>query len=143
MNGTWSFYDTTTGLFTGRVLIGSDDQLVSNTLPGTAAIAGKHNKQNKKVDLNTLNVVDYQPPQPSPDYVWNATTKRWEEKASVVSVREQVRSLREQIQDLQQQSLDPMRELILDSTKVAKRARLTQIDNDIATLRAQIAALLP
>ncbi len=52
-----SEYSTTTGLFTGRQLTGSPEQLEININPGCAVIAGPYSPATQKVDLATLTVI--------------------------------------------------------------------------------------
>ena len=141
MISTWSFYNTSTGLFTGRVFTGDEQQLSAITKPGTAALEGEFNAQGQRVDLNTMQVINYQAPSPGAHYVWDTLLRRWVESPTAKINRGKARQIREQIDTLQQQALDPMRELILDPTKTARRNKLTQIDADIAALRAQLLAL--
>lgn len=48
-----------------------------NCPPGHKEIAGHFDPLSQKVDLASGQVVDYIPPQPSPDHEWNANSKRW------------------------------------------------------------------
>jgi hypothetical protein len=78
---TWSFHHRETGLFNGCTY--SADSSVSipsaaNTPPDHVPLEGVFDHLSQRVDLATGQVVDYQPPAPSPDHEWNATTKRWQ-----------------------------------------------------------------
>jgi hypothetical protein len=44
-------------------------------------VEGNHDHLSKRVELATKTVVEYQPPAPSQDHEWNATTKRWQPSA--------------------------------------------------------------
>lgn len=67
----FSFYDEETGLLTGAVFLGSENNLEMNTPPGCRAIAGRHSPVRHRVDLATKRVVDYTPPEPT-DAEWIA-----------------------------------------------------------------------
>lgn len=73
------FYHKETGLFSGKLLTVTDDTSVElNTPTGHAAMDGAFDSLSQSVDIETGEVIDYQPPSPSVDHEWNAATKRWQ-----------------------------------------------------------------
>jgi hypothetical protein len=81
MNATISFYDPQTGLFTGESRSGPAEWLASCVPDGLAAAPGLYDRLSQRVDLVTMEVVDYQPPAPDDDelrtWAWDATERRW------------------------------------------------------------------
>lgn len=75
---TVSYYDLTTGLFTGHTFSGPE-QLIQWKL-GQAYIEGRFDHLSQRVDLSAGSVVDYQPDPPAADewqtWAWDATTRR-------------------------------------------------------------------
>jgi len=95
---TYSFYDSTTGVFTGRTLSTNvadltqhPDWVRRNTPEGCAARAGHFDHLSERVDVVTGDVIAYQPPPPSPDHEWSAETRRWVLNAAA-SARVQTRA---------------------------------------------------
>ena len=106
----WSFYRLADGTFTGRrFATASPELLAANTPEGCAAIAGRHDRQTARVDLETGEVVAYQAP---PDRTQQAD-------------RAQAR-----IERLERKQHRRVRELLAQSDE-----RLAAIDAEIAELR--------
>lgn len=72
----YSLYTLATGLFTGVQLSCTEAFLDMNVPSGQSCVLGSHDWQRQKVDSNGL-VVDYQPPSPGPNYVWDVPTLAW------------------------------------------------------------------
>jgi hypothetical protein len=131
---TWSFFHPETGLFSGRVLRASDRAIAENTPDGLIAIEGEYDYLCQRVENGQ--VVDYQPPQPDADHEWNG--QRWVLKREV-----EERNLRRyeslhQIRLLEERQLRPLRELSVNPDNSEARQRLTQIEKEIAELRADV-----
>ena len=78
-----SFYHKETGLLHSNHLTVSDEAAIAlNTPPDHIAIDGHHDPLSKRVDVATGEIVDYQPPHPSEQHEWDATTKRWQLSAA-------------------------------------------------------------
>ena len=84
------FYDITTGLFSGVSIHTNLTSaksvklfIAENTPPGHGAYVGYVDALSQKMDLNTMQLVDYRPPQPSPRHEWNAITKRWQRQMAL------------------------------------------------------------
>lgn len=77
----WSFADQDTGLFTGRSFSGPESSLPANTPPGTIAVPGMHDPGSARLDLETGEVVDWQPPKPADTELatwrWDDESRRW------------------------------------------------------------------
>lgn len=84
------FYDAKTGLFSG-VSIHTNltsgkavkEFIAQNTPAGHGAFIGHVDPLSQKMDVQTGQLVDYQPPQPSPRHEWNPTTRRWQRQAAL------------------------------------------------------------
>lgn len=90
--GEWSFYDVQTGLFTGRAISCQASTLGINGRDGEAAMPGRHDPLCRRVDLETGEVVAYQPPAPPDDdlrtWMWNADAEAWEPAATMLALRD-------------------------------------------------------
>jgi hypothetical protein len=144
---TWHFFDAATGLFTGSSVsyppgIPNIDDFVESKIPaGQKAIAADGiDHASMRVNIETGQVVDYQPPQPSPDHEWNATTKRWQltEAARAAAVADQ--AARSAITAAEAGSDRVVREALLELLPKDSPARqkLQQLDDVIAAERPKI-----
>lgn len=78
----WSLYDLATGALTGmQVSDQRPDHIEQMAAAGIGLVAGEHDHMCRRVDLETGEVVDYQPPAPADTelqaWTWDAGTKRW------------------------------------------------------------------
>lgn len=136
MNRVWHFYDPATGIFAGRSFSGPDRALSANTPPGLQAFDGVVDALSQKIDLATGKVIDYQPPQPSPDYIWDATVKRWQMDPAVLASQAKKAAAQRTINSLEASQARIIREYILGDATAKKR--LQDLDTDIAGLRKQL-----
>lgn len=114
----WSFYSLADGTFTGRRFTTSSPELLAaNTPEGCAAIAGRHDRQTARVDLETGEVVAYEPP---PD------ARRERDRAEARIARLESRQAR------------PIRELFLNPNNAEAKRRLQEIEDEIAALRPRL-----
>jgi hypothetical protein len=74
---TWSKYRLADGMFTGVTVSCRGDYLDANVEPECGCVIGEYDALSQRVDLITGLVIDYQPPQPSPDHAWDAESRRW------------------------------------------------------------------
>lgn len=144
-------YDTATGLFTGVTLRGPAHLIAVNTPSGTAVFtADAIDHLAQKIDLQTGQVVDYQPPAPSDDvnntWAWDAPTKRWMSAPTLAALKtvriaevQAAIEAQEQLQDRPQRELMSAFHLALPAPPVALNRMLT-IDNEITRLRGLRAA---
>lgn len=138
---TWHFYDLATGLFTRQRLAASDQDLVAaNTPPGCGAYAGEVDPDSQRVDVATGDLVDWQPPRPSEDHAWDTERRRWELSPAAAKREAERIDAQRRITALEIAQLRPLRELLLDQSSQPARARLAEIDAEIATLRPAVAA---
>lgn len=83
-------YNAKSGLFTGASFHTNQTDpkaiavfIAEVTPPGHAAYRGYVvDALSQKVDLPTGRLVEYQPPQPSPNHEWNPTIRRWQRAKS-------------------------------------------------------------
>lgn len=147
----WSFYDPTTGLFTGHVLSGSDNDLAANLPENLAAIQGRYDRLSQRVNVETQQVEDWQPPQPDDDHEWRAEAPdaptraeqrwRWVKKADVVERERRAAQAQAKINDMERSAARAMREaLLLLLPESPERQRLTEVEQRIASLRGDLAA---
>ena len=79
---TWSFYDAATGAIApARVTCPAGPNLAGNTPAGHVAIEGRFDHLSQRVNLQTGQVEDYQPPAPADDelrtWAWDEGSRRW------------------------------------------------------------------
>ena len=134
---TYSFYHPETGQIHHQAF-GTDDarMLKANTPAGYVATPGCLDPLSQRIDVTTGEVVDYQPPSPSADHEWNATTKRWQINAAVTAKAEARRSALASIAALEASQDCAIRELALGQAGALDR--LKALDIEIAALRLQI-----
>lgn len=101
----WSFYRLADGIFTSATYAASDDTHLSvNTPSGCSAIKGSFDLLSQRVDIETGEVVDYQPLRPSTDHEWNMETKRWQLTAEAQAIDNADRQARAELVRLDAQS---------------------------------------
>jgi hypothetical protein len=139
------FYDVNTGVLSETGIAvdcasGHENVALSNCPPGHRPIEGSYDHERQRVDLtgDELRVVDYQPPQPSPDHEWNETNRRWQLSQAACDRQVKRRSASAQIAALEASQARPVRELLRDPTNVAARERLDEIDEQIMQLRHEV-----
>ena len=98
----WHIYRLADGALTGQSLWveeGDDQVLSSNTPTGCGAVTGVTDWQAQRVDLETLEVVDWQPPAPANDelrtWSWSADVRRWVSTPTVAALASLVRAERD------------------------------------------------
>jgi hypothetical protein len=140
---TWSKYRRTDGLFTGQRFTAKNARVVADNVDDQhALIEGAFDHLSQRVDIQTGDVVDYQPPRPSDDHEWNAVTKRWQRPESVELALAQGRRARAEIQLTEQSSARAQRELLLLLSVAAglegrpEHRRLQEVDDAIAGHRS-------
>lgn len=131
---TWSFCDERTGLFVGRSYSGPAAALEANTPTGCLAVEGQHDPLSQRVDVETGEVVDYQPPQPDDDHEWDDEARRWVLTAAASERIAQVAAARAKIAELERKQARRVRELLAESDP-----QLKAIDDEIAQHRAVLA----
>ncbi|MBX5462033.1 MAG: hypothetical protein IRZ28_13210 [Steroidobacteraceae bacterium] len=135
----WSAGDPTTGAISPRRVTSSDPEVIRfNTPAGCVAIEGVFDPLSQRVDLETKQVVDWQPPQPSADHEWNSETRRWVKRVEVIASEVKRAQARAQIEALEVKQMRPLRELLVDPNDTGARARLQSIDAEIAALRRDL-----
>jgi hypothetical protein len=133
----FSFYHTDTGLLAPTKFSTDDVRMLKNNIPANhAAIEGHHDHLTKRVDLETKTIVDYQPPQPSPDHEWNADTKRWQLTAQAQDKINRRKAALARIAQLESGSLRTIREAQLGMA--GAEDRLKELDAEIAVLRSAL-----
>lgn len=84
------FYDAKTGLFSGVSIHTNITEgkvlnkfIGENTPPGNGHYIGYVDPLSQKMDLETGQLIDYRPPQPSPRHEWNPSTRRWQRQVAL------------------------------------------------------------
>jgi hypothetical protein len=95
-----SFYKVADGLFLpGQMILPSADAISANTPIGCVAIEGWFDHLSQRFDLETDQVVDYQPPPPADDalqtWAWDASRKRWLTVPTVAAIAANARAERD------------------------------------------------
>lgn len=134
-----SFYHRETGMLARqRMTFETDDDdkhVIDNTPQDHVAIKGHYDPLSQRVDVATGQVVDYQPPQPSPDHAWDETTRRWNLNADVQRKADARRAALLQIATLERSQHRTMRELALGMD--GAKERLQAIEDQIVAQRAK------
>lgn len=161
----YSIFRLDTGLITGHMSCGAKS-LARNVREGFGAILGARDAASQRVIVRTaidpvtgtgieagdivaidaetgepvesLAVVDYQPPRPSVDHEWNAETKRWQLTKEAIERDQRDTDARTEIGTLESRQLRVMRELILDRSNMDAVQRIDAIEARIAELRPQL-----
>jgi len=138
----WHFFEKESGLFHEKVVVltvpKATEQATAraNAPDGHVPIAGVYDSLSQRVDIETGAVVDYQPPAPSADHEWNATSKRWQLTAAVQAKARARQTALAQIAVLEASGVRAARELALNQAGALDR--LQAIDAAIAKLRADL-----
>jgi len=136
----FGFHHRDTGLLHQRTLMVDDlSPLASATLsapPGHVPIEGVFDHLSQRVEIATGQVVGYQPPQPSADHEWNASTKRWCLTAATVAKQAARQAALARIAALEASQPRTLREAALGHAGALDR--LAAIDTEIAALRAAL-----
>lgn len=135
---TYSFHDPATGLIAPETVTCSERQADANTRPGLTRIEGKLDHLSQRVDIETGDVVDYQPPAPSALHEWDAAAKRWILPAAVIAEQAEQRALLAMIQRIEARQPRAIRELLLTPSDRDARQRIADLDSGIAALRARL-----
>lgn len=129
----YSFYHKESGALHPK-LFGTDDvtQVAGNTPADHFAIEGHHDHQSKRVDIKTKQVVEWIPPTPSADHVWNPETKRWQPSAATVDKINRDNAARARISLLEASQHRYVREHCLGIEGTTEK--LMAINDEISTL---------
>jgi hypothetical protein len=135
---TFSLYEASTGLFTGKRLQCDEDALLEVRLPpGTLTLEGAYDHMSQRVDMMTGCVVAYYPLAPTADHEWNAASKRWHVPQDLRAQADGRRAeIFARIHALETSQGRAIREATLGDPAALKRLR--EIDAEITTLRAEL-----
>lgn len=134
-----SYYHKSSGLLTGSLYTFSDDLAVAlNTPDDHIAIDGHHDHLSKRVNIETGDVVDYQPPCPSEHHEWNDDTKRWVINADRQAKLDAHHGALQKINTLEATQNRFLREVHLGVNVAKATARLKAIEEEIVELRKSI-----
>ena len=134
---TFSLYEASTGLFTGKRLQCDEDALLEVRLPpGTLTVEGAYDHMSQRVDLTTGSVVAYYPLAPTADHEWNAASKRWQVKDLRNNAEGRRAEIFARIHALETSQGRAIREATLGDAAALKRLR--EIDAEITALRAEL-----
>ena len=96
---TWSFYDAATGAIAPGAMTCTSAQADANTPASHVAIEGRFDHLSQRVNLQTGQVEDYQPPAPADDelrtWAWDEATRRWVASPTDAAVAIDVRAERD------------------------------------------------
>jgi hypothetical protein len=135
------FYDNATGLFSGRSGRYADEAMAQANAPeGFTALQGAFDRNSQRFEIESGNVIDYQPPSPGADYEWSAERKRYSKSLAAVQRDGLIAFAQQSIEMLERSQLRPIRELALDPANVAAKSRLQQIEDAIAVHRQSLVA---
>lgn len=134
---TWAIYDEKTGRIVSH-FTGPQSQLAANLPAGHAAKDGRFDPLCQRVNTESGEIEDYQPPQPDADHEWHAESKRWVLSEAASARRMRIQHARARITQLENSQHRAIRETALGDPDAA--ARLKAIDQEIAQLRADLSA---
>jgi hypothetical protein len=153
----YSFYHKDSGaLHPKRFCTDDATQLRGNTPADHVAIEGAYDHLSQRIDLSSPpelvdafdehqrpmgqravpRMIDYQPPQPSPDHEWDPGTKRWGLNAATVAKAQKRAAARARIAELVASQHQWIRRHILGDTSAL--AHLQEIDSQIAKLQEML-----
>lgn len=136
---TWCFFNPATGLFIDRIYCSSNLQsLEANTPEGLYAVEGRYDYLSQRVDVESGEVIDYQPPQPSDDHEWNVNTKRWQLKQEVEARNRQRASALMQLQQLDAKETRAISDLLTHPNDETAQTRLAAVRAQKDELRKQL-----
>lgn len=146
MANKWAFFDTATGLFTGRVFCGSEENLAANTPAGCGAAQGDIDWASSKVDIASGKVVDWQPPAPPDDalrtWEWDDKSRRWMAQPTLAARKaERIAPVQAAIEAQEAAQARPVREALaalIAGGKPAKDSsdKLSKVVAEVAALQA-------
>lgn len=142
MKATYAIYNEQTGIFVSR-WTGSISQLECNIPAGHKAVPGNFDLLSNRVDLETGNVVPYQPPRPSDDHDWDTQTMRWRKSDDVQDWELKRIAAIQKIELLEKQQARPLRELRKNANDAEANRRLDEIDAEITELRKIVTSPKP
>ena len=116
----------------------TDRDIEINTPDGCGAIEGKYHAGSQRVDLETGEVVEYQPPQPDADHEWNNDARGWVLRPDVVAERARRAAVLAQIIALESKQARPLREFAVNPNNAHARELIAQIESQIAALRSTL-----
>lgn len=124
----FTIYRRDTGQIVG-VFSGAEKHLAANVPEGCSAIPGRYDGQSRRIDPETGQAVDWQPPQPSADHEWQG--RRWVPNSEALRKRVALREIRRLERDEQPRAV---REAVLGLGD----QRLREIEARVIELRAII-----
>lgn len=137
---TWSFYDKETGLFDGSSYSCDHDEFVEANARGRGFLEGRFDRLSQRVDVETGDVVGYQPPPPSADHEWDETTKRWNLSAKAQAIIDDHDTAMAEIAEAEKLSGPrPVREaLLLILPDGPERQRISAFNDSITVNREKL-----
>jgi hypothetical protein len=132
-----TYYSKETGVAHSR-WSGPEHLVELNAPEGHAWIEGHFDMCSQRVDVKTGQLVDWQPPQPSPDHEWNAETRRWQLSQAIQERRARRQVALARIMALEASQARPLRELARDPTNAEARKRIDAIEEQIVALRGSL-----
>ena len=132
-----SFYHKDTGIIADRRMVFSDPDAISlNTPVDHIVIDGHHDHLCRRVNVETGELIDYQPPQPSPDHEWDVTTKRWNINAEIQERQQKQLRASAELDRLEKKAIRMLIEITLGD--LTQLSRLTALNAQIAKLREDL-----
>ncbi len=135
----YHYADAATGIFSGDWIDTiTEEAAVLSARPGTIAVVGVDDWMRQRFDLQKQQLVEHEPVPPSADHV--LVRNRWVLKPEV---QEAMRKRSEALAEIKrlETEVQPrvLRELFLDPTDQAARARLLELERQIALQRPSLA----
>lgn len=139
---TWTQYRKSDGLFTGCKFSGSSLRAIARKAGDDPFewLAGDFDHLSQRVDLDTGEVIDYQPPATSPEHEWDERTRRWLLPLALRQAITAEKRAREVIAAAEATSQRALREAMIEllPENSPARQRLLEVDDIVATARQRI-----
>lgn len=133
----FSFYFVDSGMFSGlRVSCGDMKKALQSAPEGQRPIEGCFSSSQHRIDIDTGEIVSHLPPKPSDDHEWDG--RQWVLTHAAAVRKHEIATAQSQIDALEAKQNRAIREALLGNAEA--QARIADIDQQIATLRAIIRA---
>lgn len=136
----WHYYRKSDGILTGQSFFASDGSLPT-VPPDLGLITGVTDPEAQRVDVAISTLVDYQPPAPSPDHIWNSTARRWLLSPAVEARRLRERQILDELIALDASSIRIQEDLAIDPGDAQALQRFNDLRAKKDTLRQELRAL--
>lgn len=148
---TFSFYRLDDGVFTGTAYTGAQELLQRNVPAGCGFMLGTFDHLSQRVDPETGEVLDWQPPKPDDTdlhtHTWDEEVKRWVRTPTLRSLKnDRLRPVQRRIEALEVAKLRPLGAVVVAmlegrATPMDDTRRLAEIEAQLEAARVKHRAI--